>query len=181
MKNLVTFAVLLAISVVSAHGGVESQVVLHKLFPPAYPPLARQALVTGDVHLTVSVLRDGTVKSVMPIDGPTLLVQAALDSALKSQFDCQGCSDAGANRNFTYTFLPSATNPDPCCCSHDAKDYKPPAAQVSQSDDHITVAAPLWCVCPDVCTQRWAEEHSKFRSPKCLYLWKCGHRNISIL
>ena len=31
------------------------------------------------------------------------------------------------------------------------------------------------------CTEKWAEEHSHFRSPKCLYLWKCGHRKISIL
>jgi hypothetical protein len=162
--------------------GVKSHVVLRKLFPPVYPPLARQALVMGDVHLRVSVLQDGTIKSVTPIDGPPLLREAALDSARQSQFDCQACSDAGASQILTYTFPTSAADPDPCCCSPNAKPYKPPAAQVSQSDDQITVAvaAPLLCVCPDVCTQRWAEEHSKFRSPKCLYLWKCGHRNISI-
>ena len=161
--------------------GVGPQVVLKKLVPPVYPPLARQALVKGDVHLSVSVFKDGSIKSVTPIDGPPMLVQSALDSAGRSQFDCQACSDVGATRTLTYTFQPSGeANPDPCCCSHDTRDYKPPAKQVTHSEGHITVTAPPACICPDACTAAWAEKHSNYRSVKCLYLWKCGHRTIYI-
>ena len=34
---------------------IKGQVVLSKLFPPVYPPLAQQVLVSGDVHLRISV------------------------------------------------------------------------------------------------------------------------------
>ncbi len=169
----------------SENQGVKSQVVLSKLFLPVYPALARQALVFGDVHLRVSVHRDGSIDSVIPIDGSPLLVQAALDSARQSQFECKDCGTSGLARSFTYSFrLPpeGEQNQDPCCCSHEpgSPGYKAPSAQVSQSDERITVLAPPVCVCPDACTVKWAEEQSHFRSAKCLYLWKCGHRKISI-
>jgi TonB family protein len=170
-------------SLVSQTNGEMPRVVLTKLLAPAYPPIARQARIEGDVHLKISVHSDGSVESVTPIDGPPLLVQAAVDSARQSHFECRGCGESNANVSFTYSFqLSGGSNPDPCCCSHDpsSKNYKPPTSQVSQSEDHITVIGPPGCVCPDACTVAWAEKHSKFRSAKCLYLWKCGHRTIYI-
>jgi Gram-negative bacterial TonB protein C-terminal len=56
---------------------IKGQVVLSKLFPPNYPPLARQARIFGDVHLKVSIHSDGSINSVTLIDGPPVLVQAA--------------------------------------------------------------------------------------------------------
>ena len=167
------------------HQEDKPHVVLSKLSPPVYPPLARQAIVFGDVHLKVSVHSDGSIDSVTVIDGHKLLAPAALESARQSQFECKDCGDSGFSRSFTYSFrLPpeGEANPDPCCCSHPpgSAGYKAPETKVAQSNERITITAPPVCMCPDACTAAWAEEHSHFRSPKCLYLWKCGHQNISI-
>ena len=61
-----------------------SRVRLSKLSPPVYPPLARQAMIRGDVTVEVSLHPDGTVESVTPVDGQPRLVQAAVDSARQS-------------------------------------------------------------------------------------------------
>src|SRR5438046_8592887 len=42
----------------------ENGAVLTKLYPPAYPPIAKTARVTGDVKLQIKVTREGTVSSV---------------------------------------------------------------------------------------------------------------------
>jgi TonB family protein len=165
--------------------GIKGQVVLSKLFPPVYPPLARQALVFGNVHLRISVRSDGSIDSVDVIDGHRLLQRAVLDSARHSQFECKDCGGSGLSQSFTYSFrLPPERqeNPDPCCCSHEpgSPGYKGPGGTVSQSDERITVIAPPVCMCPDACTVAWAEEHSPYRSARCLYLWKRRHRHISI-
>ena len=127
-------------------------VVLSKLVPPAYPFVARQARVFGEVHLRVSVHSDGSINSVIPIDGPPLLVRAALDSARQSQFECEDCAVSDVTRSFTYSFQfppEGEKSPDPCCCSHKPRssDCKPPSTHVSQSDDRITVTAPIGCIC----------------------------------
>ena len=166
---------------VTNNGDVSPQVVLDRLLPPVYPPLARQALIMGDVHLKVTIHADGSIESVTPIDGHPMLVQAALDSARQSHFACKGCAESDVSQSITYSFEQSRqADPDPCCCSHDLATYKPPTQQVAQAVDHITVTGPPFCMCPDACTAAWAREHSKFRSAKCLYIWKCGHRTIYI-
>src|SRR5437879_9783451 len=71
----------------------ENGAVLTKLYPPAYPPIAKTARVTGDVKLQIKVTRDGAVSSVKVVSGPPLLVQAALDSVRSSTFACQSCTD----------------------------------------------------------------------------------------
>jgi protein TonB len=48
--------------------------------PPAYPPLARQARIQGDVILQSNVSKDGTVEDLQVVSGHPLLVQAALDA-----------------------------------------------------------------------------------------------------
>jgi hypothetical protein len=44
-----------------------SGVILSKLSPPVYPPLARQTMIGGDVTVKVSLRPDGTVESVTPV------------------------------------------------------------------------------------------------------------------
>jgi TonB family protein len=130
---------------------IKPQVVLSKLFPPIYPPLARQALVFGDVHLRISVHSDGSIDSVAVIDGHQLLRQAALDSARQSHFECEHCEGSGlVERTFTYSFrLPSEEKPaDSDCCLEERSD-KTAAAQISQSDAHITITPPAVCICSD--------------------------------
>lgn len=47
---------------------------------PVYPPLARQARVSGTVHLIGVVAKDGTIQQLQVVSGNPLLVGAALDA-----------------------------------------------------------------------------------------------------
>ena len=69
-------------------------VVLTKLSPPVYPPLARQARITGDVKIAIGIRQDGSIVSAEVISGHPMLKQAALESAQKSIFECRGCDKA---------------------------------------------------------------------------------------
>jgi TonB family protein len=162
----------------------QTGVVLVKLSPPLYPPLARQARIMGDVKIQVSIRKDGTVESAEVVSGHPILKQAALESAQKSQFECRQCGDLRPY-DLMYTFAIDdlkGTKPDPCCCSRSSLPQTHFEPQINRSQDHVTVtviAEPV-CICPDECEERWAEEHSHYRALKCLYLWKCGFRRISI-
>lgn len=130
---------------------IKGQVVLSKLFPPIYPPLARQALVFGDVHLSISVHPDGRVDAVV-IDGHLLLRQAALDSARQSHFDCKDCGRSDiVERTFTYSFQVADQKPanSNCCLEEQVPSEEAPTVRVSQSDERITITAPATCRCSD--------------------------------
>src|SRR5215472_2537098 len=107
-----------------------------------------------------------------------MLVQAAITSAQQSKFECAQCAASGGTQSFTYSFEQSPEKPAPCCCSGHGAASGDTSTHVAQSGNHITITAPPVCACPDACEIKWAEQHSHFRSPKCLYLWKCGHRTI---
>ena len=47
---------------------------------PAYPPLARQARVSGTVQLIGVIAKDGTIQQLQVVGGHPLLVKAALDA-----------------------------------------------------------------------------------------------------
>jgi len=159
-------------------------VVLTKLFPPVYPPLAQEALIQGDVKVDVTVHPDGTVEDVIVISGHPMLIEAAIDSSKQSQFECRGCGASNARLHLTFSFQPSPKmDPNPCCCSRGPANpgyHDPPQSKASQMGDHITVTGRPPCMCPDACEIAWAESHSRFRSAKCLYLWKCGRRFIGL-
>jgi TonB family protein len=82
----------------------QTGVVLTKLSPPMYPPLAHQARIMGDVKVYVHVRRDGGVESAELFSGHPMLALAALESARKSQFECRGCRDEVSSYPITYTF-----------------------------------------------------------------------------
>lgn len=133
---------------------IEPQVVLSKLFPPVYPPLAQGVHAVGDVHLRVSIRSDGSIDSVAVIDGHPLLVPAALDSAKQSQFECKDCgqSDHLVEGTFTYSFQVSPEEQavdSSCCLKEQAPSDKVPTTQVSQSDERITITIPPICTCSD--------------------------------
>jgi len=65
-----------------------------QLFPPLYPPLARQARITGDVRVQLFIRQDGTIKSSEVVSGHPMLKPAALDSAQNQNF---GAGDAAIN------------------------------------------------------------------------------------
>jgi protein TonB len=47
---------------------------------PVYPALAKQARISGVVHLNALIGKDGSVKNLQVISGHPLLIQAALDA-----------------------------------------------------------------------------------------------------
>jgi TonB family protein len=116
----------------------QPEVVLIKLAPPVYPPLARQARIMGDVKVQVLIHKDGSIESAEALSGHPILKQAALDSAQKSTYECRGCKEPETSYSLTYTF--GFRNDGGCA-------------------DTI--------------------EERPSRSPKCLYLWKCGVKSIS--
>ena len=133
--------------------------------------------------MQVSIHKDGSVESAEVVSWHPMLKQAALESAQKSQFECNGCAEGTTSIEMTYTFAVDIAklDPDRCCCSHPRRE-RPAETQFSQLGNHVavTVDPGFVCMCPDECTARWAEEHSHYRSLKCLYLWKCGFRQIYI-
>ncbi len=89
------------------------EVVLNNVYPPVYPPLARQARIMGDVKIQVRIRKDGSVDSAEVLSGHPMLKEAALKSALKSTFECEtwssgvfnvGCPAAVASFALTYSF-----------------------------------------------------------------------------
>src|ERR1700680_161479 len=82
----------------------QAGIVLAKLSPPIYPPLARAARVIGDVQIELSIRRDGSIESTNVVSGHQLLKQAALESAQKSTFDCHNCRADGNTYELTYSF-----------------------------------------------------------------------------
>ncbi len=78
-------------------------VVLTNLSPPVYPPLARQARITGDVKVSVHVRPDGTVATADALSGHPMLAPAAVANARQSQYQCNGCTGE-TEYVLTYTF-----------------------------------------------------------------------------
>jgi TonB family protein len=64
-------------------------VMVTRLSPPTYPPIARMARIVGDVKVQLKIRQDGAVESAQVVSGRALLKQAALDSAQKSTYECQ--------------------------------------------------------------------------------------------
>ena len=145
----------------------KSEVGIAKLSEPVYPRLAQQARITGDVDLKIRIRPDGTVEAAEVISGHPMLREAALDSARQSRFDCRFCSDGTTEYSLTYRFEIAPREPQKAC--DDVRAPSPPA-EIDKTKHLITVSAwELW-ICDPACTI------TRFRSAKCLYLWKCSQR-----
>jgi TonB family protein len=70
----------------------QAAIELTEIFPPIYPPLARQARIMGDVQIQVHIRKDGSVASAEAISGHPMLKQVALESAERSKFLCMDCT-----------------------------------------------------------------------------------------
>ena len=155
-------------------GELTSPVALADLSKPLYPPLARQAAITGIVDVVVTVDGSGAVKSVQVVSGPALLKDAAVQSASHSRFACETCGQNSATYRMQYTF--NLTKGESCSCSDQVA---PPVASSEQEGDakqfqpqaQVVATAQQFCICHDS-----AELSTKVRSPKCLYLWRCRTR-----
>ena len=61
-------------------GGTVLEAKMIKRVVPIYPPLAKQARVSGSVRLEGIIARDGTIRQLRVISGHALLVRAAMDA-----------------------------------------------------------------------------------------------------
>ena len=59
--------------------GVATGMLIRKM-PPAYPPIAKAAHVSGTVVLNATISKDGTIKDLHVVNGPAMLRQAAADA-----------------------------------------------------------------------------------------------------
>lgn len=142
----------------------QSEVVLTRLSPVIFPPLARMASIVGEVKVQLGIRKDGSVTSAELVSGHPMLKQAALESAQKSQFECRGCGEAVTPYLLTYSF---ESKDDGDCCNAQLR-----MPEVTQRQAHITIVSAKICLCDPGATLT-----KKVRSAKCLYLWKCGHSN----
>ena len=153
---------------------INGEIVITKLSPPSYPPLALQARITGTVVLNVTVRRDGSIESVTVVSGHPILRDAALDSARHTAWECKGCSEAAITHRFEYKFEQGES----ASCTQWGRDangdliYNKHAVRVTQSGDTMTIIDSPVPICDP------AAELRKVRSPKCFYLWRCGVHEI---
>jgi TonB family protein len=170
MKRMGLFVLLMLPSGDIAQNLTTPRVIVDKLSSPKYPPLALQARIAGSVELDIAVRPDGSVESVILSAGHPILVPAAIESAKKTEFECKDCSKPMVYR-VTYKFeLGNVLT----CDEIDANGvvYASANTQVSQSQDAIIVRGRPFTTCDAAGTI----SVRKFRSAKCLYLWRCAKR-----
>lgn len=129
------------------------------LKPPAYPPIALAARVSGEVDLKITLLSDGTPEGVQIESGRPMLRQAAVDSATGSKFEFNGTSQPGTVYSLRYIYVLK-----PLECDQALNAFYP---LIQQDADTVTVIGQAVPLCDP-----GAEIH--VRSIKCLYQWKCS-------
>lgn len=76
-------------SAVSQTQSAENRKILQRVVP-AYPDIAKRMNLTGSVKVLVTVATDGKVRSVQPMGGSPVLIQAAEDAVYKWKFASGG-------------------------------------------------------------------------------------------
>ena len=127
-----------------------------------YPPIAESARVTGDVVVAVVVRPDGSVASAEVESGLPLLRDAALNAARQARYECRNCTSAGAPYSLVFRFH---------IVSRDA--LKPASGLIFDADGgatvHVIGTVGYWYE-----GAVFARPRARARSPKCVWLWKCG-------
>ena len=147
----------------------EEEVVITKLSPPAYPPLAKLTRISGSVEILVEMRKNGVVASTRVLQGHPLFVQAALDSARKSQYACRNCDEKGFDYRVIYSF---ELAPPKHCDSEEGTDQAYP--RVNQTGNQVTVIEQPTAICDPVIQTTYTKE----RSLRCLYLWRCKRPRV---
>src|SRR5438309_8210801 len=174
MKQVLRLAFLLACGVSgfafaqtdSPSQTIKGEVFMVSLSGPTYPPLARQAMISGDVELRLEIRKDGSIQSAIVVRGHPMLTQAALDSARQSRFECRACENEVTVHSLIYSFqfVPGqpVASPGPQCPENGA-------SRISQSGNRVTIIAEPAMVHPYFSSLQ-------VRSAKCAYLWACSSR-----
>lgn len=136
--------------------------VIAKLPPPVYPAIARAARVTGDVSLTLTLRRDGTIDAVHAISGPPMLRDYAEELARQTLFECRNCLAEPTSHPLTVRYAM-----DTAVASY----HDPSYPRVAQLNGVIIIVTDQPVMISDPAIDR-----TRVRSWKCLYLWRCGWR-----
>jgi hypothetical protein len=150
----------------------EGEIVLTELHGAAYPIGARNAAIQGQVQLNLRFRGDWTIESVDVVHADhTMLVEAAVGSARASHFECRHCvGTAQPEYSLTYEFQIAPSDPKQYCKNPDEQ----PPPTLDASLHKVTVSAnEVWTCDPSAVIRR---THTRVRSARCLYLWKCGLR-----
>jgi len=139
-----------------------AQLTIVNLQAPIYPPMALAARVWGEVNLNITLTSDGTASAVAVQSGPPMLRQAAVDSATRSQFQADAETPP---RTYLVTYRFVLDSPTSC-----ERDSSYPRVKQEGSVVTVTEQAAL------LCDPAGSVERLRFRSAKCLYLWKCGSK-----
>jgi hypothetical protein len=141
---------------------------LVSLAEPVYPPLARQAGISGEVRIAVTIHRDGSTETTLE-SGHPMLIQAALDSAKMSHFECVECSSSGL---YVLVYAFTQVRGSDCCTA-----FSKPASvkqealsldEAGRPQTRVILSAEQICLCDHF------SQATKARSIKCLYLWRCS-------
>jgi len=165
----------------------EGNPVMVSLSTPKYPPLARQANITGDVEIKLEIRKDGSIQSAIVVSGHPMLTEAALSSAQQSRFECRECEDVATQYSLTYDYSFQLTASPGWPCPETG------GVRVTQSGNRVMVSAEPAMVHPYfsslkvrsakcfylwTCSSRWGGQdyyYYRVRSAKCLGLWNCGY------
>jgi hypothetical protein len=151
-------------------GASKIELVVRKLPPAYFPPIALAAHVFGDVELTVAIRTDGTIDSVEVVSGPPMLRQAAIDSAKQTQFVCADCKQSTTSFRVLYRYQLGPTIYCTDTTSNTGFVQGGTYPRISASMNTITITGQPIGTCD------WAIDRSRIRSVRCFFLWKCGWR-----
>lgn len=150
----------------------QEELVIVKLSPPVYSQLAKQARITGDVKLTLTLRQDGSLESAVVVSGHPILQQAALDSIQQSRFECRNCNEGLTSLPIVYIFqLGPATDCGTTTTTPNDAWSQQRYPQVTQSQGQISLLDQPVGTCDIAPTIGL-----RVRSARCFYLWKCGIR-----
>jgi TonB family protein len=138
------------------------EMLIEKLPPAVYPPIARAARVSGQVQISLTLHPDGTIASAEVLSGPVLLRQAALEAVKQTHFECKNCSSDLTGFTLAYRF--ELVDGTPCSAPYDSY------PRMTYAENSITVQQDV----PWLCDPAGTVSKIRIRSAKCLYLWKCG-------
>ena len=138
----------------------QPQLAVVKLEAAVYPPMAVAAGVYGEVILNVKLASDRSANMVTVESGPPMLRQAAINNATRSQFEANLENRTGGYR-LVYRFVLDQTTK----CEHD--DSYP---RVKHEENVVTITEQNVPICDPAAVIVGV----RFRSAKCLNLWKCG-------
>ena len=171
VRTVVAIAILLVACGQTVGAQSSSSLSLVDVPIPVYPPIAQSAMISGDVHVTVEVLPDGSVASasVARLEGfitvfdRKILEQPALDVARKARFRCEQCDDTPKSYSLVFAFRFADR------IGRAVGDLHPEVVSISPSQSRILIVSGG----PGPPNGPISERAPRPRAARCLWLWRC--------